>query len=93
MQESQLERRLKREVKKLGGKALKFESPGMSGVPDRIVLLPEGRLIFVEMKAPGERLRPLQEKRKRELEALGFQVEVIDSEQAIERFIEEGRNA
>lgn len=63
--------------------ALKFVSPGMSGVPDRLVLLPGGQLIFVEMKRPGGKLQPLQLKRKRDLEQLGFRVEVIDSEQQI----------
>ena len=85
--ESKLERRLKREVQKVGGKALKFESPGMAGVPDRLVLLPGGKLIFVEMKAPGETLRPLQEKRAKEIRSLGFSVLHIDSIQAIEDFI------
>lgn len=65
MKESQLERLLKREVERYGGKAMKFVSPGLSGVPDRLVLLPGGRAVFAEMKAPGEKLRPLQVKRKR----------------------------
>ncbi|MDF2902385.1 MAG: hypothetical protein K0S25_23 [Bacillus sp. (in: firmicutes)] len=89
MKEGPLERRLKKEVERLGGKALKFTSPGLSGVPDRLVLIPCGRLVFVEMKAPGEPLRPLQEKRKRELEALGFKVYKIDSLATIEEFIRE----
>lgn len=92
MKEGTLEGRLKREVKKLGGMALKFVSPGMSGVPDRVVLLPGGRIIFVEMKAPGEPLRPLQEKRKEELKALGFQVYCLDSVAAVHTFIEEVRS-
>jgi hypothetical protein len=87
MKEGQLERRLKREVEKLGGKALKFVSPGMSGVPDRIILFPGGRIFFVELKAPGEHLRPLQEKRAKELQALGFPVLRVDSQAAIENFV------
>lgn len=89
MKESKLERQLKREVESLGGKALKFTSPGLSGVPDRLVLLPGGRAVFVEMKSTGENLRPLQEKRKRELENLGFKVYKLDSSETIERFIQE----
>ncbi|TWM23620.1 hypothetical protein CHCC14821_2779 [Bacillus paralicheniformis] len=87
MQESQLERLLKRKVESLGGQALKFVSPGMSGVPDRLVLIPGGRAVFAEMKAPGKNLRPLQEKRKRELERLGFTVCKLDSLETIEAFI------
>lgn len=87
MQESSLERQLKRQVEKLGGKALKFVSPGMVGVPDRLVLLPGGRAVFVEMKAPGETLKPIQEKRKRDLEYLGFEVYMLDSPESIAAFI------
>lgn len=89
MLESTLEGRLKREVEKLGGRAVKWTSPGLSGVPDRMVLLPGGQIIFVEMKAPGKPLRPLQVKRKKELEALGFRVYRLDSTLSIEKFIEE----
>ena len=69
--------------------ALKFVSPGMAGIPDRLVLLPKGRIYFVELKAPGKALRPLQVKRKRQLEALGFKVYVIDSYEKIQLFIDE----
>lgn len=69
--------------------ALKFVSPGMAGIPDRLVLLPRGRIYFVELKAPGKNLRPLQLKRKRQLEALGFKVYVIDSYEKIQLFIDE----
>ena len=89
MDETRLERRLKSEVKKHGGKALKFISPGMAGVPDRIVLLPGGQAVFVEMKKTGEKLRKLQQKRVKDLEALGFKVYKLDSEEAIANFIRE----
>ncbi len=69
--------------------ALKFVSPGMVGIPDRLILLPRGRIYFVELKAPGKNLRPLQVKRKRQLEALGFKVYVIDSYEKIQLFIDE----
>ena len=89
MQESSLEKRLRLEVNKYGGQAYKFTSPGKRGVPDRLVLLPEGRAIFVEMKAPAKPLEPLQKKRANELKALGFKVYKIDSHADIDNFIME----
>jgi len=87
--EKYIEQILSKEVKKMGGLALKFISPGVSGVPDRIVLLPGGKIAFVELKAPGKKMRPLQIKRKRQLELLGFLVYCIDSKEAVEDFIKE----
>lgn len=81
--ESFLENKFVKAVKKIGGLAVKFESPGMAGVPDRIVLLPGGKVLFVELKRPGQKPRPLQVKRIKDLEAMGFQVEVVDSVQRI----------
>ena len=78
MLESTVERHLREEAKKRKGKALKFVSPGMNGVPDRIALLPGGKIAFVELKAPGKKLRPLQVRRKKQLEALGFLVYCLD---------------
>lgn len=89
MSESRLEQRLKNEIERRGGKAPKFISPGMRGMPDRIILLPGGRVIFVEMKAPGETPTPLQEKRADDLRKLGFKVYCIDSVEAIDVFITE----
>lgn len=87
--EKQIESKFKLEVERKGGLALKFTSPTMAGVPDRIVLIPGGRIVFAEIKAPGKKLRPLQFKRKKQLEALGFKVYVIDSYKAVETFIQE----
>ena len=84
MREKEIEAALVKAAKKRNGLALKFVSPGMSGVPDRIVLLPNGKLGFIELKAPGKRLRLLQEKRKRQLESLGFLVFCLDSKDGIE---------
>ena len=89
MLEKQIEARLKREVKRRGGWALKFTSPGIAGVPDRIVLLPTGDMVFVELKTPGKSLRPLQVKRKEQLENLGFKVYMLDSYTAVDDFIRE----
>ena len=74
MREKKIEQQLVKEVKDIGGIALKIASPGFDGMPDRLILLPNRKLAFVEVKAPGKTLRPLQEKRKRQLEALGFLV-------------------
>lgn len=89
MRESDIERKLKTKVEKLGAKVLKLTSPGMNGMPDRLVLVPGGRTYFVELKAPGKKLRPLQQKRFDELRQLGFDVRMIDSEHLIESFIDE----
>ena len=87
--EKEIEMKLKQEAERMGGWALKFASPGTAGVPDRIVLLPEGKLAFVELKAPGASLRPLQQKRKDQLEDLGFKVYVLDSLQGVSDFLRE----
>lgn len=79
MNEKHIERKLVEAVKKSGGLAPKFVSPGWDGVPDRIVLLPCGRMAFVELKAPGKTMRPLQIRRKKQLERLGFKVYCVDS--------------
>lgn len=89
MKESKIEKALKNKVEEMGGMALKFISPGMAGVPDRIVLIPKGRVVFIELKAPGKKLRPLQLKRKSQLELLGFKVYIIDSLQGIDSFVRE----
>lgn len=77
--ESVIEANLVKQVKAAGGTAYKFTSPGRRGVPDRLVLLPGGRVVFVECKAPGEVPRPDQEREHNRLRALGFTVIVLDS--------------
>lgn len=88
-EESSIERILAHKVKKMGGMAVKFVSPGLDGVPDRIVLLPGRKIAFVELKAPGKKPRVLQEKRKRQLESLGFLVYVIDGVEQIGGVLDE----
>ena len=78
MHERDVDRKLVREVLDRDGLALKLSCPGMDGMPDRLILLPGGRAAFAELKAPGKRPRPLQMRRKRQLETLGFRVYVID---------------
>lgn len=76
--EKRVEQVLIKTVKKMGGICPKFVSPGFDGVPDRLVLLPKAKFAFVELKAKGKKMRPLQVKRKRQLEKLGFLVYCID---------------
>ena len=77
----------------LHGKAYKWVSPGNNGVPDRMVCLPGGRVVFAELKAPGKQPRPEQAAKHRELRALGFLVEVLDSKAGVDAFIEDLRGA
>ena len=84
VREKEIETALVKAAKKRNGLALKFVSPGLSGVPDRLVLLPDGKCGFIELKAPGKKMRLLQEKRKRQLEALGFLVFCLDSKEEVE---------
>nr|MBO6294803.1 VRR-NUC domain-containing protein [Schwartzia sp. (in: firmicutes)] len=78
MREREIEKRLVGKAKSLGGMAPKFASPGTNGMPDRIVLLPGGRMGFVELIAPGKKPRLLQELRMRQLRRMGFLVAVVD---------------
>lgn len=87
--EKTIETYLREEVKKLNGRAYKWESPGNAGVPDRIVLLPTGKVYFVELKAPGKKPTPLQIAQHRKLEMLGHNVYVLDSKEAVDEFIKE----
>ena len=83
MLEKEIEKKFALAVKRAGGIAPKFVSPGYAGMPDRLVLLPDGVIAFAELKAPGQKPRPLQEARHRLLRRLGFRVYVIDSEDQI----------
>ena len=74
MTEKYIEQTLVKSVVRRGGLAPKFISPGLSGVPDRLVLLPNSKMAFVELKASGKEMRPLQKRRQKQLEALGFKV-------------------
>lgn len=91
MREKDIEQQFAREVKKCGGIAPKFVSPGFSGMPDRLVLFPNGLVGFVEVKAPGKKLRPLQTARHKLLMDLGFKVFVLDDMEQIGGIIDEIR--
>ena len=93
LRESVVERKLTTEVKKRGGLAVKFVSPGFDGVPDRLVLFPGGKVAFVELKAPGKKMRPLQVRRAGQLRMLGFRVYCIDRTDMIGGVLDEIQTA
>lgn len=86
--EKEIERKFIREVKKQQGLCLKFVSPDQAGVPDRLVLMPGGKIYFAELKAPGKKPRPLQRSVFRKFEKLGAAVFVIDNMEKINEFFE-----
>ena len=83
MREKTIEQHLVKAVKNSGGIAPKLVSPGFDGMPDRLVLLPGGKIGFVEVKAPGKEPRPLQVARHELLRRLGFKVFVLDNPEQI----------
>ena len=88
MLESEVEKKLCLRVKnELCGRAFKFVSPGFNGVPDRIILVPMGRIYFVETKAPGKKLRKLQEWVAGLIRDLGFKVLRIDTVEKVDEFV------
>ena len=93
MREKEIEKKLLLAVKQIGGICPKLVSPGFDGMPDRmvLVLLPNGRIGFVEVKAPGEKPKPLQLSRHRLLWRLGFPVYVLDDAEQIGGILDEIR--
>ena len=89
MLDKEIESALVKRVKENKGLCLKFTSPSMTGIPDRIILLPEGKVGFVETKRPGGEPRPIQRKRISQFKSLGFKVYVIDSKDNIDKIISE----
>jgi len=89
MREKTLEHKFVMEVKRAGGLAPKLVSPGFDGMPDRLLLLPGGRMAFVEVKAPGQKPRPLQLSRHKLLMGLGFRVFVLDDASQIQQILSE----
>ncbi|MFL0197368.1 VRR-NUC domain-containing protein [Clostridium sp. WILCCON 0269] len=89
MRERDIEKYLVDKIRNAGGKAYKFVSHGNAGVPDRLVLLPGGKIIFVELKALGREPTPLQLVQHRRIRNLGFKVLVIDNKQAVDDLINE----
>lgn len=89
MLEKDIERRLVNGVRALGGKAYKFVSPGNVGVPDRLVVMPGGRVVFVELKTERGKLSPMQEMQLRHLADMGVAVEVLRGIEDVNNFLEE----
>lgn len=86
--EKNIEIYLRDRIKKVGGIAFKFISPGNDGVPDRLICLPDGKAIFVELKAPGKTTRPLQDLQIARLRNLNFKVFIIDSKEKVDELLE-----
>lgn len=93
MREKIVEQHLVKAVKSSGGIAPKLVSPGFDGIPDRLVLLPGGKVGFVEVKAPGKEPRPLQVARHGLLRRLGFKVYILDDLEQIGGILDEIRTA
>ncbi|SHJ66351.1 PDDEXK family nuclease [Bacteroides stercorirosoris] len=85
--EKKVEKYLVVRVESLGGLCVKFPPLFFAGFPDRIVLLPGARIVFVELKDEGKKPTPLQVRVHKRLKALGFRVEVLDSKESIDEFI------
>lgn len=88
MREYVVENEFVKAVRNAGGVAYKLTSQTANGLPDRLVLFFPAKTIFVELKAPGKMMRPLQRKRRYQLMKLGFPVLCIDRVQQIKPFIE-----
>ena len=93
MRERDVERKLVAAVKARGGICPKWVAPGFDGVPDRLVFLPGSHFGMVELKAPGEKPRPLQVSRHKLLQRLGFHVYVVDNPDAIKEVLDEIQSA
>lgn len=89
MLEKHIEQHFVKAVRAAGGIAPKLTCPGFDGMPDRIALMPGGRIAFVEVKALGQKPRPLQTARHRLLRRLGFKVYVLDGIPQIKTILDE----
>ena len=89
MRERDIERWLRLQIERLGGRALKFTSPGNDGVPDRIIFLPGGKVYLIELKSVGGRLSPIQVWQQENLRRLGVDVRTITGHAEAEAFIRE----
>jgi len=86
MLERDIERALVRRVTALGGMCEKFTSPGRRSVPDRLITMPGGHIIFVELKAPSKKPTELQKRDHARRRALGCEVRVIDTMEGANAF-------
>jgi hypothetical protein len=88
MMEKHIERKLVEGIRKLGGVAVKFASPGSAGWPDRLIII-RGRVIFVELKTATGRLSPMQAHRLEQLVGLGMWVDVLKGDNEVKEFLDE----
>lgn len=88
MRERRVEKRFVKLCKARGWMCLKFTSPGMAGVPDRIVLHGDGRVSFVELKRPGGKLSKLQRRVRKLFRKRGIHVHVIDTLEKVDRWVQ-----
>ena len=93
MREYVVENEFVKAVRKAGGVAYKLTSQTANGLPDRLVLFFPAKTIFVELKAPGKKMRPLQVKRAKQLTALGFRVYCVDNTEMIGGVLDEIQTA
>lgn len=93
MRERDIEKWLRHQIEGMGGQAFKFTSPGNDGVPDRLAVLPGGRIYFIELKTDSGRLMPIQTWQQDRLDALGCQVRTIREMDEARAFIEEVQDA
>lgn len=89
MQEANVEKYLIRYVKDKGGLCLKFISASMRGLPDRIVILPQGKIFFIELKAKGKKPRPEQTRVHKLFSSLGVKVYTADSKESVRSVVDE----
>lgn len=85
--ESKLEGKLTNGIKRLGGRALKIHSAWFTGLPDRLIIVPNFPMEFVEMKAPGEDLKPRQKVVHEWLKKMGVIVSVIDTAEKVSEYL------
>ena len=89
MKESAIEESFREQVKKKNCLCFKFISPGNSGVPDRIVVTPEGKVIFVELKARGGMVGRVQQYQINRLLDRNCDVRILRGMDDVNRFVEE----
>lgn len=89
MRERDVEQYFIRRVREAGGLQRKFVSPGVKGVADRICGFPFGRIVFVELKAPGQKPRPDQSREFSKWRKLGYDTWILDSKESVDDFIKQ----
>lgn len=86
--EKVIEAYLVKKVREYGGICLKYSNPGMTGYPDRVILFPDGITVWVEVKSKGQRPKPIQEIRIREIRDLGHNVAVVSSKEEVDSLLQ-----